>query len=147
VDEAHKETARQAIVATVAAGMASHAPAAALGQANITVPNPTMAPGARYDLAVQQAALLRAQQDYFTAWQRNKGQVNDVASYDTDYWNEHPVGKYEAWAYDHIAPFAGMTPQEQLAHPRHPASPADLKGLPSGTPYVMPGTNQITWTP
>lgn len=149
-DEAHKETARQAIVAAVTAGMASHAPASALRQANITVPNPSMAPGARYDLAAQQAALLRREQDYWTDWSKNKDQVNDVASYDNDWTNEHPVGKYENWAYDKIAPFAGMTRQEMLQHPRRPKTAADLQGMASGTPFVIPSgprAGQIGYTP
>lgn len=148
-DTAVKETARQAIVQAVASHIAAGAPASALTQANKTVPQPTMAPGARYTIAAQQAALLKQEQDYYGDWEANKGQVNDVAKYDTDWVAQHPIGKYEQWAYNTIAPFAGMTDQEKAAHPRQVASPADVQSLPPHTPFLIPsGPNKgkIGWS-
>lgn len=147
-DEATKQTARQAIVQAVASHIASGAPASALSQANKTVPQPSMAPGARYALAAQQLALLKLEQDYYHDWNTNKGQVNDVSSYDADWMKEHPIGGYEGWAYDHITPFKGMTPAEMAQHPRKPQGPADLAQYPPGTPYLIPDgprKGQMAW--
>lgn len=149
-DEAHKDAARQAIVQAVASNMASHAPAAALAQTNLTVPGPQMGPGARYNLVGQMQALLNLSHDQYSDWAQNKGRVQDVSSYQNDWVSEHPIQKYEQQAYDRIDPFPGMTPQEMAQHPRHPQSPSDLAGKPSGTPFVVPSgpfKGQIRYTP
>lgn len=150
-DEATKETALQTMVQAAATHLGQGAPATTLSEASHTVPVPGMAPGSRYDLAAQQTALLRLKQDYVRDWNINKDQVNDVASYDNDWVAAHPIGQYEQWAYDHITPYAGMTPQQKAQHPRKPQGMADVAKYPPGTPYVVPfdGANarkgQILW--
>lgn len=148
-DEAVKETALQTMVQAAATHLGQGAPASTLSEASHTVPLPTMAPGARYDLAAQQLALLKQKQDYYRDWNANKDQVDDVSSYDNDWVAAHPVSTYQQWAYDHIAPFAGMTDQQKLAHPRKVGSPTDVQKLPPHTPFVIPsGPNQgkIGWS-
>lgn len=149
VGEAQKDTARQQIVAAVAADMANKAPAAALHVTGMTVPNPSMGAGARYNLVSQLYAQQQLAKDFYRDWNANKSKVMDVASYVNDWTAEHPISAYEKWAYDHIAPFPGMTREEMMQHPRHPKTPDDLKGLRPGLPFVIPtGPNagKIGWT-
>jgi hypothetical protein len=148
-NEATKDAARQSIVQAVTAHMAAHAPATALHQNNLTVPGPTMAPGARYNLIAQMQAQLDRNRDKYTDWNRYKGKVQDVAGFDTDWAAAHPIEQYEQHVYDRMPGFAGMTPQELRQHPLKPKTPTDLKGVRPGIPFVVPDgprKGQILWT-
>lgn len=145
-DEAAKDAARQAIVAGVAAHMISNAPASVLRQTNMTVPNPSLGAGARYNLLGQMAAIQSLSRDYYKDWSANKGRVMDVGSYDGDWSREHNITDYERHVFDRLQPFPGMTAQEMAQHPRRPKSWDEVKKYRKGVPFITPdGTGRIAY--
>lgn len=144
-DIATKDAARQAIVSAISAGMAQHAPAAALHQTNLTVPGPTMSPGARFEVTAQANALLDQQQQFWDDWEKNKARVTNVDAYRQDWLKEHPIDVFQKQAYERVPIFKGMTePEIKKVRPVNangylmPKTPQEKASYPPGTPYVRP---------
>jgi hypothetical protein len=117
-DSAEKNAAILTLQNAVGSGIANRAPAAVIGQESKTIAGPDRAPDARFHIAVQQKALLDQMQDYLSAWNTNKANINDIADFTHDWVAENPVSKYENAAVQKTPIYAGMSDAAKKAFAR-----------------------------
>lgn len=138
-DESAKQSMRLAIVQAGINGLIQGAPASGLAATRVTIPDATKDPAARYDMIVQNEALLDQMKDFYHDWGQFQPHVSDVNKLKTD-WFSNPnraINVYETNAYNRVVPFAGMSQDQMWKHPRLVQTPDQLKGMPSGIPYVI----------
>ena len=115
-DEAQKLAAFQAINQAIDAHL-NRAPATGLNMEQKTVAGPERAPGARFNLTVQQEANLQRKKDIYQSWLNDNkgGNINDVSQWTNDWSSDqsHSVDKYNKNAVNNVPYFKGMTPEEK----------------------------------